>query len=195
MLFPLQTIPQDQIAATLGQNRYWFPKELPNLIYLYGIPTLEANHDAARPTGEQTIDLKALPRGLQISLLHSENVHSVGLPYSDIKQVELASLEEISSRRDKTLLGHAVLHGVLPEPIAAVIGRMSGLIGEGQLLEFGDNLLTIQVEQQGQTSYFIALILQSMRKQTKMYLYKNLKRFLVPSTPRMPPLVRHQRPS
>lgn len=176
----MKTIPNGQVEAVLGKNSFWLPKALVKLDYLYGLPELDTFQENNKI---QCLIIKCLPNGLEIGLLYAMSKYSVGIPYSDIKHIELALPEEIitKTKENRSVIGRAIVGGLLLGPVGAIVGGMSGLKdGEkAEKTEVGDALLTISIEQEGQESFIVAKVPNSQRSLTKAYLQNNLKRFLL----------------
>ena len=82
------------------------------------------------------------PKGLQIKLAKDFSSKSVGLLASEIKKVIIEYKDAIIMHKDKSVIGRAVLGGVLLGPLGAVIGGMSGL-KTGQKITIPDSIVLI----------------------------------------------------
>ena len=172
----MQTIPKDQIESQLGKGSFWLPVRLLGAEYLYGIPEFDAAREAKPSKVYAPLTITMLPNGLEIQILHQFKSYKVGLAFSDIKRIELEIPEDIVTKQDRSVIGRAVIGGLLLGPVGALVGGMSGL-KEGTKTESGDALLTIQVEQTGQESFFVATVPKNKRSSIQEFVQKHLAQF------------------
>jgi len=173
----MKTISKDQIERVLGKGSFWLPKSLVGLTYLYGIPALDAIREAKPSVMQDPLSLKLLPNGLEITIMHKFKRHTVGLHLADIKRIALEIPEDIITKQERSVVGRAVIGGLLLGPVGAIVGGMSGL-KDGEKAESQNALLTIQVEQAGQESFFVGSVEKGKRAITQAFLQKHLSQFI-----------------
>ena len=153
------------------------PKRLVGISYLYGVPELDSVREAKPSSLPNPLNITMLPNGLEIQIMHKFKHHTVGLPFSDIKRIELAIPEDIVTKQERSIIGRAVIGGLLLGPVGAIVGGMSGL-KDGTKTKSGDALLTFQIEQAGEESFFVGAVEKSKRAITQSFLQKHLAQFL-----------------
>lgn len=175
----MKTIPKDQIESTLGKNGFaWFPKKISLLRYIQGIPELDALQESQPAIGKRELEITALPHGFEFSAKHNSKSIVVGISYTDVKQAAVENPEDIVTKKDRSVIGRAVVGGLLLGPVGAIVGGMSGL-QEGKKVESTDIIITLRVEQDAQEYFIVATV----AKKYKILIDKFFIRVLPPLAP------------
>lgn len=82
------------------------------------------------------------PKGLHIKLAETFKSNSIALVSDNIEKVVIEYKESIIKNKDKSVVGRAVVGGLLLGPIGAVVGGLSGL-KSGQQLILPDTIIII----------------------------------------------------
>jgi hypothetical protein len=85
------------------------------------------------------------PHGLQIKLTSNFSSKSIGILDNQIDNILIEHKDAIIKNKDKSLIGRAVVGGVLLGPLGAVIGGMSGL-KNGEEIILPDSILLFDGE-------------------------------------------------
>ena len=173
----MHTIDKANLTAQLGKGSFWFPIRLTDLTYCYGIDVLDQVRQAQPSTIPAPLTITCRPAGLELSILHKFSQHTVGLAYADLRRVAVEVPEEVVEQRERSVIGRAVLGGLLLGPLGAVIGGMSGL-KPGSRISAGDALLTIEVEQGGQSGFFVATLRRLYAKGAEAFIGQHLAQYL-----------------
>ena len=88
------------------------------------------------------IHLIKRPKGIQIKLAETFASKSIGLELDKIEKITIEHKESIIKNKDKSVIGRAVLGGLILGPIGAIVGGLSGLKA-GQEIILPDSILTI----------------------------------------------------
>lgn len=141
----LQT--KDEIIANLGKYGLLdsAEKKLLNKVgYLGGVPLLD-DKLANKKKGEYSINLEVRPRGLEIVTTYLFTNFRVGLLTDQIDFFVIEPQKQIVEKKSKSIVGRALLGGVLLGPVGAIVGGMTG-IGNKEVKVFPvDNILSIKV--------------------------------------------------
>lgn len=152
----MKTITTEQQDNLVGEGSFWFPKRAPGtLTYLHGADGFdEIRADTAV---KSPFNLNLRPGGLAISIMHQFKKHYLAIPFAHLKSVSLETPAAILSKKEKSVVGRAVLGGVLLGPVGALVGGLSGL-KEGTTVTKQPSLLTIVATDDGELTYLVASI-------------------------------------
>jgi len=144
----MQTLDKNELNALLGKVGILdSPMELiAKIDYVGGIDGFDSllNGQTQDEYGA-VIHIIKRPKGLQIKLAKILKSHSVGLLDTQIKKVIIEHKDSIIKNKDKSVIGRAVIGGVLLGPLGAVIGGVSGL-KKGQETIIPDSILILDCE-------------------------------------------------
>ncbi len=85
------------------------------------------------------------PQGLQVKLASNFSSKSIGILDNQIKKILIGHKDAIVKNKDKSVIGRAVVGGVLLGPLGALIGGMSGL-KNGEKIILPDSILLLEGE-------------------------------------------------
>jgi len=124
----MRSVSKSQLPAIIGKTSFWNPKKVVNAgEYIAGIEEIDnavgqENFFKIRPI----INFQQYAQGIEISVMHKFKMHRFGLPLSAIKSItiERGGVIEVQER---SVIGRAVVGGLLLGPLGAVVGGVSGL--------------------------------------------------------------------
>jgi len=150
----MKVIPKEDLDKQLGKKLSWLGNRAVGLSYLSGIDVFNTVRDA-NPKLPAHFDIIMRKDGIELAMMYGFKSTSVGIALSDIMAVELKLPEEIVTEKERSVLGRAVIGGVLLGPVGMLVGGMSGL-QKGKQTEHTDAIFTMSVIQGGEESYLIA---------------------------------------
>lgn len=144
-------IAENQINKTIGKNSFFAPRiSLLCTQYVGGIEFFDSI------IVENSIFSKSIPTnihlrpvGIEVSIMHKFKLYKIGIHYNDIVTAHIEDKESITENKEKSVIGRALIGGLLFGPVGAIVGGMTGM-GTKQVvvLEF-DLLLTLTYLEKG----------------------------------------------
>lgn len=170
----IQCLSKEEVNDQFGSLTMFQKNGLQALIakveYLGGISVFDENKLHGSP---MVFDKR--PKGLIIqSLLKSK--YQVGISDECFKYFSIEHKDNIVGKKDKSVIGRALIGGVLLGPVGALVGGMSG-IGEKDIKSktIPDNILTIAFDDEGNERYFCFSVSMKNFKSTEEYFLRHYK--------------------
>lgn len=100
---------------------------LEELEYLGGLPDLDKLIESGKIAEQYHISLNMRPKGVEIFTLCNLGKVRMGLLLDQINYWTYEQKEEVAIKKSKSVVGRALLGGVLFGPAGAIVGGMTGL--------------------------------------------------------------------
>lgn len=120
-------------------------KRLLNKIgYLGGVPAFDQKL-ANKKRNEYLLNVEVRPKGLEIKVDHVFTSTRIGLLPEQIDFIVIEPQKQIIEKKGKSIVGRALVGGILLGPVGAIVGGMTGIGNKDVKLTQVDNILSIQV--------------------------------------------------
>lgn len=166
---------KEEINAILG--KYGFlesadKKLLNKLGYLGGIPEYDSKL-ATKKRSEYLLNLEVRPNGLEIAVGINLSNYRVALLQDQIDFFVIEHQDQIVQQKGKSIIGRALLGGVLLGPVGAIVGGMTGIGSKEVKVSQVDNILSIKLT--NSETYLTFSVDNKNFKDTENYLKKHFR--------------------
>ena len=145
----MKTISKTELQNHIGKKNFWSPKKTVNLCgYMAGIEGFDEKLDDTNTIKVPNIaDFEIHAKGLAIKMMNKFKQSQVGIQDEKIVAITLENEEQIYEHKDKSVVGRAVIGGLLLGPVGAIVGSMSGLKDGQKKVKMPDLILSIEMGQ------------------------------------------------
>ena len=149
----MKTLTKDELKIEIGKKNFWMPKQTVNLFhYVAGIEGFDEKLDDTNTFKVPNIaDFEIHSNELAIKMMNKFKQSRVGVKDETIKKITLENLEQIYERKENSVVGRAIIGGLLFGPVGAVVGGMSGLKDGQKKVKMPDLMLSIELGKNDET--------------------------------------------
>lgn len=143
--------------------------------YLSGISAFDSLIQNKKIDGSKNpIYLEKYPDGFVIKFVHGFSECRTGIKTEKIKYFIIEPQEQIVAQKSKSVVGRAVVGGLLLGPLGAVVGGMSGIGSKStKLTDYPDNILTVCFENSGVDDFAMFSVANKSFKDVEKFLKTN----------------------
>ena len=166
-----------ELNKYLEKESTWFPKRLVNKVaYVSGIePFDELLNGRLFTEVVAPINFHFRPKGLQIEIMKGIKFYSIGIQESNILSINLEGQNQLFDLKNKSVIGRAVVGGLILGPVGAIVGGMTG-IGQKQVsTNMPENLLSISFLEGNDERIILFSCKNKHRKDVENYFLKHYK--------------------
>lgn len=148
----MKTLTKDQLKATIGKKSLWNPKQTVNMFhYIAGIEGFDEKlSDTNTFKAPNIADFQVYSDGLAIKMMNKFKLSYAGIPNDKISRITLENSEQIYERKEKSVIGRAIIGGLLFGPVGATVGGLSGLKDGQKKVKMPDLMLSIEIGQENE---------------------------------------------
>lgn len=165
-----------EMEENLGKYGFFSSKNSNILVnkmkYLNGIEDFD-NLEKKVSLDKASTGLRMRPNGIEIAIFYGLSTRYLGILYEDIKYWSFEN-QEVVIKQSKSVIGRAVLGGLLLGSVGAVIGGMSGIGTKDVKLSKYDNIIFICCRNNDKDHIISFSCSNKNIKTAYDYLYKNL---------------------
>lgn len=134
-----------EIEEILGKYGFFNPENsnilLDKIKYLNGIEDFDILEKKV-PLDKAITYLKMRPKGLEIKIFYGFSTTYLGIFYEDIKYWSVEN-QEVIIKQSKSVIGRAIVGGLVLGPVGAIVGGMSGIGTKDVKVSKYDNIIFI----------------------------------------------------
>jgi Short C-terminal domain len=138
---------KDEIVSQLGKYGILeaADKRLLNKVgYLGGVPAFDEKL-ANKKRGEYLLNFEIRPKGLEIKVDYVFTSTRIGLFPEQIDFFVIEPQKQIVEKKGKSIVGRALVGGILLGPVGAIVGGMTGIGNKDVRVTQVDNILSIKL--------------------------------------------------
>jgi hypothetical protein len=141
----MSIIQENQINDIIGKNSIWAIRtSLICTTYVGGISDFDKIIDVDSIfANKMPTNIYLHPTGVEISVMYKFKLRKIGLPFKDILSVHIEDKTAITEQKEKSIIGRALVGGLLFGPVGAIIGGMTGLGTKEKVIFTPDLIMTI----------------------------------------------------
>ncbi len=141
----LEALDKNQMEALIGKTSMFSQKGLISKVsYVSGVSAFEALPSVSK----DYVNFYKQPKGLEVQMQTGFKAVRIAVPDVTIRHISFETKETILEKKEKSVLGRAVVGGVLLGPFGALLGGMSGM--KDKTTEVPDNFITLVYDDAGE---------------------------------------------
>ena len=141
--------------------------------YMGGIDSVDSLISKASLAKDKYVSFEIRPNGLEIFIMNNFETIRLGLFSEQIKYWSIEHQEEITTKKSKSVLGRALLGGILLGPAGAIVGGLTGVGDKTIKLSDVDNILSINYVEAEKEAMILFSVKNKNLKTVMEYYKKN----------------------
>ena len=191
----MKLLDKNELNTYLDKESTWTPRRLVNkLDYISGVkPFDELLNGKLFTEVVALINLRFRPKGLQIEIMKGISYYSVGILESNILSVNLEGQNQLLEQKNKSVIGRAIVGGLILGPVGAIVGGMTG-IGQKQVAtNMPENILSISYVENEIEKILLFSCKNKHRKEVELYFLKSYNnKFQITHASNVKPIINNE---
>ncbi len=173
----MRTYTKEEVKTTFGEYGVFSQKKLVGKMgYLIGVPPFDDAKLLSTPKKGALNNVHVLPFGLTIEALKGFSYIRIGFPMDSIEYFVIEPQQVILEKKEKSVVGRAVVGGLLLGPVGALVGGMSGM-GTKEVKvnnDLPDNIVTMGYRESGESKQIVFALENKNLKEVTAFLEQHL---------------------
>lgn len=175
----MNILEKKQLDERFGKFGIWSGKAgnaiIGEMQYLGGIPEIDQLISNKKIDPKiANVSLEMRPKGVEIYLIQGFSKTRVGLFSEKINFWTIEQQQEVVAKKSKSVIGRALLGGVLLGPVGAIVGGMTGIGDKSIKVSDIDNIISISYSEDDKLAMILFSCSNKKVKKVYEYLKKNL---------------------
>jgi hypothetical protein len=174
----MNILDKNQLDEKFGKFGVWSGKAgnaiIGEIQYLGGMPEIDQlieNNKIDPKIADVSMEMR--PNGVEIYLMHGFNKTRAGLYSEKLNFWTIEQQQEVVAKKSKSVIGRALLGGVLLGPVGAIVGGMTGIGDKTVKVSDVDNIISISYSQDDKDAIILFSCTNKKVKKVYEYLKKN----------------------
>lgn len=173
----MKILDKKELNEYLEKESFWMPKRLVDKVdYVSGIePFDELLNGKLFTEINSSFILRFRQKGLQLQIMTGLKLNSVAILESDILSINLEGQKLLFEQKDKSIIGRAIVGGLILGPVGAIIGGMTGIGQKKVAADMPENLLSISFMEKGEEKIILLSCKNKNKPFVEIYFLNNYK--------------------
>jgi hypothetical protein len=174
----MNILDKNKLDEKFGKFGMWSGKAgnaiIGEMQYLGGIPEIDQLIEKNKIDPKiANVSMEMRPNGVEINLMHGFNNTRIGLYSEKLNFWTIEQQQEVVAKKSKSVIGRALLGGVLLGPVGAIVGGMTGVGDKTVKVSDVDNIISISYSQDDKDVIILFSCTNKKFKKVYEYLKKN----------------------
>jgi uncharacterized protein YkvS len=172
----MKILSKDQIKDQLGKHGMLATKDAlinNTVVYMGGITEFDTHIEE----NKVNIDLTSIwkrPKGLELDFSSGWNHFRIAILFDNVNFWTIEQKDQIVAKKSKSIIGRALLGGVLLGPVGAVVGGMTGIGDKDVKVSDIDNVISLSYVEDGKEFMILFSCKDKKVQKVTNYLNRNL---------------------
>lgn len=165
----------------LGSKGFFYKQLAADVTYISGFPELDSKINTNTFfEAPALVTFRKRTQGLEIRVLNNFKLYTTGIKAEDIKAINLEDQNQITQQKEKSVIGRALVGGLILGPVGAIVGGMTGIGTKEKALYTPDLFLAITYKgESGEDAVFVCSCKYKDRAAVSSFFNKEYKNLFI----------------